>query len=507
MKESDASLIHEDLQLLSTQMEFANIEANIFLRPVRATSEIMEKYETFIGKMTYRRILIICAVLFFSTLNQLLRFLYRILKYSADYIEWKKIDTNDLEVVFLSHYLGDQIDDSSDIFFGPLPQIANNLGRRCVVLLINHSKNRKVLYRALNEDSPKYILLPKCCSLPKAIKILSSQISIGIRMIRIGISDRDFTARQRMLLIGAASYQLHAGTLSNLTLWENLSYLVGDNDMKNIFLTLEGHSYEALICEKFRVEKEEIQVFMYQHGPITLKQFGLSQFLQDASTNTIILTSGEVTKEFLLRKNPTLAKSIFNIGSQKFQAFEKKAMTSDALFQAKKSSRTILFAPEGVLGSTLKLLEIALEVADTFKDLNFIFRIHPHLSRDEVRARLRSRNSIPINFYFSSRNLEDDLIVSIACIYRSSAVAIQGLGFGVQPIFSDEGSGHGLDPIDATLIPHKSFNESEKLIPILFQLQESWESDFTTYCNLWFKFQNSYYSQLDSKILATLFER
>ena len=105
------------------------------------------------------------------------------------------------------------------------------------------------------------------------------------------------------------------------------------------------------------------------------------------------------------------------------------------------------------------------------------------------------------------KNLEDDLTVSIACIYRSSAVAIQGLGFGVQPIFSDEGSGYGLDPIDSTLIPHKSFSESEELISILSQLRESWEHDFTTQFNLWFEFQNKYYSQLDSKILASLFER
>jgi hypothetical protein len=505
MEESDASLIQEDLQLLSAQMEFANIKANIFLRPVRATSEIMAKYQSFIGKMTYRRILINSAVLFFSTFNQLLRFAYRILKYSAEYNEWKETKVENFEIVFLSHYLGDEIDDSSDIFFGPLPQIANNLGRKCVVLLINHSKKRSISYRSLNEGSPKFILLPKSCSFPTAVKILTSQISSGIRMIKIGISNSDFTSRQRMLSIGAAAYQVHAGTLSNLILWENLSDLVGDNGMKNIFLTLEGHSYEALICENLRVEKREIQVYMYQHGPITLKQFGLSLLLQDTHTDVTILTSGEVTKEFLLHKNPALAKSIFNIGSQKFQALEKKAMASDALSQAKISSKTILFAPEGVLGSTLKLLEIALAVANTFKDLNFVFRIHPHLSRNEMRARLRSRYSNPTNFNFSSKVLEEDLTVSIACIYRSSAVAIQGLGFGVQPIFSDEGSGHGLDPIDSTLIPHKSFSESEELISILSQLRESWENDFTTNYNLWFEFQNNYYSKIDSKLLDTLF--
>jgi hypothetical protein len=310
-----------------------------------------------------------------------------------------------------------------------------------------------------------------------------------------------------MLLIGAATYQLHEGTLSNLTLWENLSDLVGKNDIKKLFLTLEGHSYEALICENLRVEKKDIQVYLYQHAPLTLKQFGLSLLLQDTLTDVTVLTSGEVTKDFLLRKNPILANSIFNIGNQKFQAHEKKAMTSDALFHTKMSTKTILFAPEGVMGSTLKFLEIALEAADTLRDLNFIFRIHPHLSRNKVRARLRTRNSIPTNFNFSSKNLEDDLTVSIACIYRSSAVAIQGLGFGVQPIFSDEGSGHGLDPIDSTLIPHRSFCKSEDLISILSQLRESWESDFTTQYNSWFEFQNNYYSRLDSKVLATLFER
>lgn len=507
MNESDASLIQEDLQLLSLQIELANIKANIFLRPVRATSEIMAKYEMFTGIMTRRRILKISTLLLYSTLNQLLRFLYRTLKYSTDYRDWKKSCTKDFEVVFLSHYLGDHIDRSSDVFFGPLPQYANNLKRKCVVLLINHSKNQKISYRTLNENAPEYVLLPKSCSFPKAIEILISQSLSAIRMIKLGIFNRDFTTRQRMLLIGAATYQLNSGTLSSLTLWENLDDFVRDIDLKSFFLTLEGHSYEALICENLGKEKKEIQIYMYQHGPITLKQFGLSLFLEDTLNNTTILTSGEVTKEFLLHKYPTLAKSIFNIGSQKFQTHGKNTTKSDALLQGKTSSKTILFAPEGVLGSTLKLLEFALEVADTFKDINFVFRIHPHLSINEVRARLRSRNSIPKNFNFSSKNLEDDLTVSIACIYRSSAVAIQGLGFGVQPIFSDEESGHGLDPIDSTLIPHNSFSKSEELVSILFQLRESWDRDFTTNYNLWFEFQNSYYSKFDSKTLASLFER
>ena len=116
MKESDASLIQKDLQFLSLQLEVANIKANIFLRPVRATSETMAKYEMFTGIMTRRRILKACVLLLFLTFNHLLRFFYRTLKYSADYREWKKTCTKDFDVVFLSHHLGDQIDNSRDVF-------------------------------------------------------------------------------------------------------------------------------------------------------------------------------------------------------------------------------------------------------------------------------------------------------------------------------------------------------------------------------------------------------
>jgi hypothetical protein len=506
MKEADVTLIHNDLQLLYDQLRFENIRANIFLRPVRATSEIMSKYAPFSGKITFKKILFTSAKMFLSTIFHTLKFLYRNLRSTSDYKTWKKAITKDLDSVFLSHYLGDRKDGNNDIFFGPLPQIANDFGRKSIVLLINHTKHREINYASSDSNSPKYILLPKSNSFPTVIKVLFSQISVGIQIIKLAIFNQNLTARQRLLLIATAAYQLHTGTLSNLILWVNLENFVHVNRVHTLFLTFEGHSYEALICENFNQKVGELKIYMYQHGPITLQQFGLTLSLQDPHTNITVLTSGEVTKDFLLHKNPLLEGSIINIGSQKFQASENQVTTSGALLQAKKSSNTLLFAPEGVMGCTIKFLEFAVDAATCFSDIHFLFRIHPHLSGDEVQAWLRIRKPLPVNFSFSSNNLVDDLSLSFGCIYRSSAVAIQGLGYGVQPIFFDEGSGNGLDPINPNLIPHKSFRDAEEFKALLLEIRETWESDFTHHNYLWRNFQNRYYSKFDSKILGSLFD-
>jgi hypothetical protein len=80
-----------------------------------------------------------------------------------------------------------------------------------------------------------------------------------------------------------------------------------------------------------------------------------------------------------------------------------------------------------------------------FPGLEFKVRIHPSVPESSVRRILKTQG---FNRSLISRNsLLDDLVDSTYCIYQSSAVAIEGLAFGVTPLYFNEHESHGLNPL------------------------------------------------------------
>jgi hypothetical protein len=94
--------------------------------------------------------------------------------------------------------------------------------------------------------------------------------------------------------------------------------------------------------------------------------------------------------------------------------------------------------------------------------------LHPRLNFPEFENLLTSK--FPSVTLSIEKSLISELALSDACFYRSSAVGIQGMQFGVMPIFTSNLSRELLDPIYAflklpkyeslksTLIESKDFN-------------------------------------------------
>lgn len=70
----------------------------------------------------------------------------------------------------------------------------------------------------------------------------------------------------------------------------------------------------------------------------------------------------------------------------------------------------------------------------------------------------------------------EDLQLSGFCVYRSSAVAIQGLAEGVRPIHFSSTNGDGLDPLAITALKHETITEASQLISYLKSIDEGGKS-------------------------------
>jgi hypothetical protein len=107
---------------------------------------------------------------------------------------------------------------------------------------------------------------------------------------------------------------------------------------------------------------------------------------------------------------------------------------------------TLLGAAEGTIESLESFTQLFEDLSSLGIELKLILRVHPSLSAKES-TRILSRYNLEGNFTVSSQKLEQDLIESHFCVYRSSAVAIEGLRYGVIPLYFNPNGDQGLNPL------------------------------------------------------------
>jgi hypothetical protein len=77
--------------------------------------------------------------------------------------------------------------------------------------------------------------------------------------------------------------------------------------------------------------------------------------------------------------------------------------------------------------------------------IEFKLRVHPAINDGELRKSLKRLGAEET--LISNKTLLQDLSSTTYCIYRSSAVAIEGLALGVTPLYFDQSRSQGLNPL------------------------------------------------------------
>jgi hypothetical protein len=378
MNVNNSRKIQDDLLQLINVHKVKGIQANIFLRPTKPVASYMLKYEQFLQKTTLKTFVLISFKLLVQAHKELVLFAMNQVRYAPEFRVWKRRRRESLDHVFLSHYFGSVVKCRDDNYFGSLPHYTSDAGGRTAILMINHSNADSIKFDSEFSQSNGHLLLPRATSFPSLVRILLSQIWSSIRMLFFAMKSRGLTPNQRLMSIATISYQFHTGTLSNLVLWNNLREFIVDSSPKNLFITFEGHAYENIICKNSGEDFPALRVYAYQHAPLVMNQFGLLFFFNEVFKNVTILTSGEVTRKFLLEKYPNKIRQLHCVGTRKAQSQEVAPFTSKELVLAKSSKKHILFAPEGTNDSTNFLFDLNsyLTSLKKLRDLAFDNFIH-----------------------------------------------------------------------------------------------------------------------------------
>lgn len=329
------------------------------------------------------------------------------------------------DTLFISHATNSNIEAEKDLFFGDLLKLFDK--KSCAILYLNHTrrKHSKILMLLRNKQlSQNVFLMPKFLHPLEIVEYLGAITELLINHLKLAKTYKGIDNAKTEILIESIPWIFSRETYNNYNLVRRGVELQKKHEIKQSFLTFEGYNYEELLANEFIIKDNNINLYFYQHSPLTKAHIGIQLFLKNFHTKVCILTTGPAYSKFLLGLSSK--SEIICVGSTKVTKPIKKFETDEL---------SILMAPEGSTIQTIKFLIFTLQIARAFPNVTFIFRLHPNvvLTRS-ARKFILSLESLD-NAEVSRESLMRDISRTKATMYTGSVVAIEALNSKNLPIF------------------------------------------------------------------------
>lgn len=327
------------------------------------------------------------------------------------------------EYLILSHLVSyDNLRYDNDFYFGNL---AEKIGSNKVLLvLIDHIgfKKNQLKYKIKGN----YIILSKKLNFLTEIKLLFKT--------SIKIFYHSFFFKKKNLL----SIRNILTSIDNQRISLQVKKILEKYNLKNIFFTFEGNSYEKLVCYETGSLKMNIKKIGYQFGVIRKFQYSLFSFINRKFDPDMIFTIGKNNKEILLSK----FKKRFDI--QNFGLFRNSEINTKFVKKIKdKRKIKVLVMPEGIIDEINILLDFCKKNDD--KEIQFTFRLHPIFLKNKKFNLLIKR--IGRNIKISKNKLDFDIKNNEYLLYRGTASVINVVNSGLIPIYLNKKNQFSIDPL------------------------------------------------------------
>lgn len=357
------------------------------------------------------------------------------------------------EIIFVSHYTGQEAKVDEDPYFGTLPQQLNENKRPNLLLYLNHNKgnpsNPNLETDTQKSNNLQYIL-PKTINTKEFLKLYKSIFGNLKEIIFHVAKKRERSKSEKILMLELAIQQLSLESMSQTILAKNIEQIVGQTDAKKMVLTYEGHSFETYVANKLKSKFPNLDVCVYQFAPVVPAQNSFFRNLRYLNKNIRVFVSGSQSKENILRRTKLPSSALTVIGSRK-NISEKLSFTG-------RKYVTVVFAAEGSKDSLIEFMNLAFNCSLDNPGTTFIVRAHP-ASTDYKMKLFKKMGKHSSNFYLSQESLINDLLKATHCVYRSSSVGLEGLMYGVIPIHFAAEMNSVLDPINPLDLPHLQFTD------------------------------------------------
>ena len=432
-----------DLDFLSKYLQNSEWSANSLLNLSKPTEENLLKYSKASSKVTCGKLLLQAFTLFPRiTLRIFVSLLTSVL---TPWEWWRNSmrETSKFNWLIVSNTSNLRTDSSVDSVMSHFPRIIES---KIAYLYLNAeltSIQAKKKLHNLNSDNNLFVC-PKTDNPINTFRQLMKNIVVVFEAFLLMAKINETSLQQKCLLLDVTLAQFARQTMSNQLIGKEVSRITRKLDSHNLIYSYEGNAHELSILSNLKSISSRVRILPYQHAPIVTAQFGLGREMQRFNDNTIILTSGSITKEYfrILQQGLNLQIPILEAGSFKFSN-----ETLDSLDFKEARNNCILFLPESDINSFLESVEIMRNLANDYKGLTFTIRKHPSLKLSKNMAKSLKRG-FPINCSLSSLSLNEDFQRSGICIFRGSAAAIEAARFGIYAIHIDFRNDFNINPLD-----------------------------------------------------------
>lgn len=372
---------------------------------------------------------------------------------------------NSYESVFVSHLLNkDFLKEDSDFYFYDLPTYFQKDNKKSLIIYINYiGGNTNNLNQSFLDKSISRLVLPRYLSLFEELKIRIELVKLALNL---GL-EKTKSKIERRIKYKSIVECFSPGTFFNMRFSSQLNKILKKiSSPKYIFTTYEGHSWERIGFSVARKLFKDIKCVGYQHALVFRYQHSINRSLGTLFDPDYILCSG---KDGLKKLSINLSSNLIEFGTKRIEGFP----TNFKEFRKLKAiNKTFLFLSEGDLIECLPLIDIALSLAKSNSNKDFILRFHPMTSLIKLYKSRPELLSAPKNLSVSNKKLEYDFLRSDYAIYRGSTTIIKAIEYGLIPIYYELENEISIDP----LIEYKEFKPNlrieDNLDSILTQTNE-----------------------------------
>jgi hypothetical protein len=347
--------------------------------------------------------------------------------FSSDYLITNTLGNRKVDFLFVSHILNEkQAGLSDDFYFGSVPTSLANRSKNVLIVLLNHSLVRtKILSRKWNGENVPRILLTKKITLAKSIQIYMQMLKTSFDLWKQSFYTLD--GLNKRVAAKAAVEALSAGTFANMRLEWQIASIVKKYEPSNLIVTYEGHAYERMIFHAAHRTNPKIFCLGYQHSALFRLQHSFRRMLNEQFNFNALLTSSLYVKKKLLNESIMKGAQIEVLGSNRgIEVHQEKKFDN---------SNYCLVIPEGFFEECEVLFGYSLSIAKELPEMSFIWRLHPSISFEQLKAKNKLFQCLPLNIILSDKSLDDDIKRSSIALYRGTTAVVKAVPAGLLPVY------------------------------------------------------------------------
>lgn len=341
----------------------------------------------------------------------------------------------------------DHVNDGADFYFGTLVQRLQARGISSLLLCgdtrerLDAAFAKAVLRRSEVRAVPDEALIPVWAPLGMAAQQLICAITLR------HLARREADPQLARVYAAAAKGSVQPITLRNALHFYRTQAAVKRWDGQVLVTLYEGQPWEKPSWFGARAANAGCVIVGYQHTivqPHSLELLAPRRAANEIAAPDVVLCVGEVTRAMLSEGHRPFGTRFVAFGTHRLAP----TPTDTESYAPVPSRRTVLVLPEGIPQEARLLFDFATQLAMEVPDHHFIFRSHPVLPFEQIRATLRTDPSRAPNIELAgSQPMSADLVRSSVVLYRGSSAVLHALLHGLKPVYVHRDDTPDIDPL------------------------------------------------------------